>query len=496
MRRRILLSVSLILILSLSAPLTARADSFTDMFAWIGDTIAATVTQVFRYQGGALASVEDLKNGQKVYFSCGNTLFAIRMIPDEDALQDPDLRENVDTNRDGEVSAEEWRVFVDNFYTQILNDFDTDNDGFINAGEARAMVAEGSAVGSWVEATYTVYGENGETLYTYSYLRDENGNFITDTGTPEEGVVNGRRVQITLFENGKADTVGSWVPENPDDPDSEAVFATAEFDYDAVGNLTGAHGNLRALGIDYVDETVGRVEFDSAGRITNVYDSETGGTLIATNTYDSMGNNIRTTITEGGQQRVIDRTFSGGTQTSETITENGVVNDEDSWTAVMSGAHGQVAYRSSTYEVQEDVDADGLTETFMQERRRFTIFNSPVLTTEVNGLMLDDPTPPPPAGGGDPAATGTIGYDEATGQYYMEVEVWTNEEGVNRLEETIKVYLDLSLADENTKEAIANSVGQKIIVHGYSEGGVLEDGYILQVIGLGAGPFEKHPLDL
>ena len=78
----------------------------------------------------------------------------------------------------------------------------------------------------------------------------------------------------------------------------------------------------------------------------------------------------------------------------------------------------------------------------------------------------------------------------------MEVEVWTNFDGVNRLEEPITVYLDLSKADDETKEAIANSVGQKMIIHGNSEGGVLEDGYTLEVLGLGVGPFEEHPLDL
>lgn len=493
MRGKIFLLISLILILGLSTSLVGKADIFTDVYEWIGERLSSSVVQIFHYVGGALNSVDDLINGRKIYFSCGDQLFAIQLIPAQGLLQD--AQRNADANNDGRVSAEEWENFIESIYDQILDIYDTDRDGKIDAREARTM-AMVRGEDAPVDVTYFTYGRNGELLYSYTYERDENGDFIFEGGGTniEAGIVNGRRARITTFRNGRRDQIISWVPENPDDPQSEARLAVATYIYDENGNLIGAEGNLRALGIDYVEATVGRVDIDSAGRIRNVYDNE--GNLIARNEYDSMGNNIRTEVVEGGNERIIERTFRGRVQTSQTVRVNGEVDEQQSWVLV-SGSHGISLYRRSNFEAAEDIDNDRLTERFRREQRRYVMFNQPVFTTEDIVLMLDDPQPTPPRNP-DPAATGIIGYDETLGQYYMMVEVWTNEEGVHWEEEPIKVYLDLSKADDETLQAIENGVGKKLTVYGEDifKNGILKEGYTLQVIGLGKGPFEEHPEDL
>ncbi len=106
-----------------------------------------------------------------------------------------------------------------------------------------------------------------------------------------------------------------------------------------------------------------------------------------------------------------------------------------------------------------------------------------------------DPPPPPPAGY-DPAATGTV-FQGDDGQWYMNVKVWTNEEGTTY--ETITVTLDLSgLSDQEQSEVVAilqkhAASGDLLTLFGLSQDGTLSNGAILQVLGIGNGPFDSRP---
>jgi hypothetical protein len=108
-------------------------------------------------------------------------------------------------------------------------------------------------------------------------------------------------------------------------------------------------------------------------------------------------------------------------------------------------------------------------------------------------------TPPPDFGSDDPAVTGSV-YQAEDNTYHMKVKVWTNEEKTTW--EEIDIELDLSALDDATRAEVESILqeyadsGMDLTLYGLSEGGVLYKGAILQVLGLGKGPFEDHPFDL
>lgn len=117
----------------------------------------------------------------------------------------------------------------------------------------------------------------------------------------------------------------------------------------------------------------------------------------------------------------------------------------------------------------------------------------------VTKITPDNPPPPPSSNPSDPAATGTI-FRGADGQWYMNVKVWTNEEATKY--ETITIQLDLSGLSEQQRSEVEvilqnrAASGDLLTLFGLSPGGVLSNGTILQVLGVGRGPFDSHPYDL
>ncbi|MCD6583871.1 MAG: hypothetical protein J7K71_04220, partial [Candidatus Omnitrophica bacterium] len=99
---------------------------------------------------------------------------------------------------------------------------------------------------------------------------------------------------------------------------------------------------------------------------------------------------------------------------------------------------------------------------------------------------------------GDPAATGKVWQDEQ-GNWHMSVIVWTDKEKTEW--EKVDIILDLSLLDEDTKAEIEGILaeyaksGKNLTLYGLTSTGTIYEGAVLQVLGLGKGPFEEHPYD-
>lgn len=133
-------------------------------------------------------------------------------------------------------------------------------------------------------------------------------------------------------------------------------------------------------------------------------------------------------------------------------------------------------------------------------------FDGKMYVNEVNLLgmfAIDtsgfDPEPEPDPASSDPAVTGGV-YQDNQGNWHMQVMVWTNKEKTEWGK--VDITLDLSsLGDQdlaNIENILADYAdsGQNLTLYGLTPTGEISQGYTLQVLGLGKGPFEEHPFDL
>jgi len=117
-----------------------------------------------------------------------------------------------------------------------------------------------------------------------------------------------------------------------------------------------------------------------------------------------------------------------------------------------------------------------------------------MLETPFKGNGRDDINIPPR----DPAVTGTV--TNIAGKWYVDVIVWTNPE--KTVWEEVDIILDLSLLSEEERKEIEAVLeeyaqsGEQITLYGLTATGDITPNCVLQVLGLGKGPFEEHPFDL
>lgn len=375
------------MVLPLIAGATQTPDWLSNILGGDDSVLLASVTKVYNYTGGTLTSVSDLKNGQEVYYVCGNQAYAVRLVPSQDILEDEDLQDEIDADDDGEVSSEEWAAYCEEYYAQVMERYDDNGDGIISNQEAQDMVAAEDTE-STVQVTYFVYDEenNGELEYTYSYERDSNGDTIEKDGDIEDGVVNGLAAKITFMENGKRSRIIGWVPGDPEDADSDLVMAEGTFNYSDENTLESYEGNLSLVGISYTDVETGEVVYNDLGQEIEVYDDE--GNLVAENEFDAYGNNTITHVYENnGEDEItrITRVFKGSTVIQLTTESNDgdgwEVDDTSTWYAVL-GLHDQILMTIIDYEADfVDENGDPTGETQPMRYTNYQLFGSQVFTT-------------------------------------------------------------------------------------------------------------------
>ncbi|MFH1327898.1 MAG: hypothetical protein ABIH76_03485 [Candidatus Bathyarchaeota archaeon] len=366
----------------------------------------------------------------------------------------------------------------------------------------------------------------GQSTTIYGHFIDGNGNHIYVTATQEYAVINGS-VKLTnatsdsevYAPNGELQSTSHSETEYIYDEGGHLIDATGftdttSYKYDEEGNIV--EKTVTHTDVDYIimggqalvssTHTTGTIY-----RLDEVEGSETNGQLVKFATIDRTETFTYTFV--AGTYKQATRTVDS-TTTYEEIGAHDIDGD---------GANDHL-YDHQTYTIAYTYDEGGLLISasytsgsgdgymFNQSAGEYQSYTSTLdlsmsyIVVE-NGVITDehlewvqtwtdlDP-PPPPA---DPAATGAV-YQAADGTWHMQVKVWTNEQGTEWVE--IDIALDLSSLDETSLAEVESVLreyaasGKDLTLYGLSSGGVLYDGAVLQVLGLGRGPFEQHPFDL
>ena len=479
MMRKVGIMIIAICILLAGSNAYAFLDSFLDgVSRGIANGIAEAtnaVVRVVNYINGFRTSMFDAANGILVRFANGVPVERGQLTPDYNLVAQNSGDVIGDRDGDGDIDADDVQDWLE-------------DDGVDNQTKLDTLMNPNNLRYVWTQIEYD--DTTGAISREISEVNDRNGNVVDGMQDVVE-YTNGRRTRVTAWVQ-DGDT-GEWQQREVTFQYQDGRLASATGNTDLLAQVTGVPG----LTTELFGATC-TVAFDASGLPTSITGQDGASATLTNVTRDDMG---RITSIQFSNGLRVERDYnSAGLLIHERVTNpDGTVASE---TVTAYAENGRRIYQDDRTQAgeettEEDRNGDGRTDqvtTTWDGIRTFFIYNSPVFSTRINpveSVQLAEPPSDP-----DPAVTGTLFYDADTDTYYMEVEVWTNFDGVNRLEEPITVYLDLSKADDETKEAIANSVGQKMIIHGNSEGGVLEDGYTLEVLGLGVGPFEEHPLDL
>jgi len=501
------------------------ADALNNFFSSAKDFINSIVTS-FNYINGSLTSIADWTVKSITFFAGGNPTKTIGLVPDAAKLLD-------------------WLTqqgFFDDF-VKWLNDhyedyraLDKDNDHKIEDSEVRDApdigaiaaylqdkkgysqdrIMEVIAENSSIATTYNVYNDKGMLAYSYFYITDENGNRVTGTGRPEDGVVNGYRAQVTFYDNGRVSQIIGWA-KSGDSGDWEKRIATF-YDTDNDGTNDYAEGFLELIGVNIPAATgftaeYGKVVFDSLGRISEVYidgngdgtgsDSDKFETLKARYHYDAQGRLTRIDVYgDGGEivakvemgyaggrlafQKIFTKDSGGSWTLASTITYHYGPNDvllytKEISTGTVEGVNeSDVSEKelgidlnnngtledSISYDFNNDGDTlDTVTLTIKTTTITWYLFGRRVFVTRQNELVdtqvTTDNDPRPRA---SPTVTGNLFYDAQTDTWYMKVYVWTGVGDPNNIHVDRNYWNSLSEEEKQRIRRMAEEAGGKVVI--------------------------------
>jgi len=300
-----------------------------------------------------------------------------------------------------------------------------------------------------------------------------------------------------------------------DTTSSDGSYSHSEFTdtytYDSNGVLTGCSGTGTFSSYD------GESGQTTSGTITRTFEIRDGQALLTSQVtsgtiYDKNGVAIGTTNTTttytyeylGGQWVVAQ-------EVSTTTTEMFGANDTPRYTETITrtltydrNEFGQVTGISQTATgtrvIHDAIGPDGQPSemTFHLENYVATASFHPALGWYISGEEYDWVLDTDWDSWGDPAASGTV-FQGADGQWYMNVQVWSNDEKTEY--ETITIKLDLSALSPEARAAMEEVLqqfaesGELLTLYGLSANEVLKNGGTLLVVGLGNGSFDNHPYD-
>jgi len=514
--RKWIVTVGLIFVMTFSfvgpsyAFLDDLIDALNSFFSSAEDFINSIVTS-FNYLGSNLVSIRDWTTGTVTYYAGGNPTYVIGIMPDGAKLYNYLVGQGLD---------DDYLTWINNNYEKYKA-LDTDNDGTIEDDEARDIGAIAAflednqgystdrildiiAENSTLRTTYYVYDDTTGILeFTYFYITDEKGNEVTVTGTswdPENGICNGKRAQVTLYDNGRIDKIIGWTKDGETD---QWQMKTAQFfDSDNDGTNDYAIGALDLIGIDIPRATgftaeYGKVEFDSLGRINKVYIDANGdgkGTdgdgfesLAAAYTYDAQG---RLTMIEvyddsGTAIAKVEMTYEGNRLATQTVmTKDGGSWEVQSITSYHYGDNNVLLYAKTITqgerteevtesEVGQDLNGDGdqldtIKYTYATTTTDITwyLFGRSVFATseteetEIGKQVTRDIDPRRHS----PTVTGNLSYNAENNTWHMDVYVWTGVGDPNNIHVDRNYWNSLSEEEKQRIKKMAEEAGGKVVI--------------------------------